>query len=59
MVEEKKVNWPGFIESDVVKFMIDNELEKLVIEDGRGNKAKLARQKNNEIKVESTSTTLL
>jgi hypothetical protein len=34
-------------------------LEKLSLEDGKGNKAKLSRQKENTIKVEYTSTTTL
>ncbi|MCX7749889.1 MAG: hypothetical protein N2645_23820 [Clostridia bacterium] len=57
--QNKKLNWAGFIETTVVNFFTENELEKLVVEDGRGNKAKLSRQKDNTIKVEYTSTTLI
>jgi hypothetical protein len=42
-----------------VNFFQENELEKLSVEDGKGNKAKLTRQKENTIKVEYTSTTTL
>ncbi|HEY9062054.1 MAG TPA: hypothetical protein VIO64_16340 [Pseudobacteroides sp.] len=56
---EKKQNWAGFVETTVVNFFVECKLEKLNIEDGRGNKAKLARQKDDTIKVEYTSTTTL
>lgn len=52
-------NWSAFVESDVVNFFNNFELEKMTLEDGRGNKAKLARTKDNEIKVEYTSSVLL
>jgi hypothetical protein len=57
--DKKKVNWAGFVETTIVNFFQENELEKLSLEDGRGNKAKLIRQKDNMIKVEYTSTTTL
>lgn len=57
--KNKKPNWAGFIETTVVNFFTENELEKLSVEDGNGNKAKLTRQKDNNIKVEYTSTTLI
>ncbi len=56
---ERKQNWAGFVETTVVNFFIDCKLEKLNIEDGKGNKAKLVRQKDDTIKVEYTSTTTL
>ena len=55
----KKVNWPAFIESEAVNFFNAHELEKMSIEDGNGNKAKLSRQKDDAIKVEYSSTTIL
>lgn len=57
--EDRKVNWAAFVESTVADFLADNSLEKMTIEDGKGNKAKLTRQKDNSIKVESTSTAVL
>ncbi len=56
---ERKQNWSAFVESTAVNFFIDCKLEKLNMEDGRGNKAKLVRQKDDTIKVEYTSTTTL
>ncbi|MCL1996690.1 MAG: hypothetical protein FWG63_10835 [Defluviitaleaceae bacterium] len=50
--------WSAFIESDVLNFFNTHGIEKLAIEDGGGNKAKLSRQKNDEVKVESSSTTI-
>lgn len=57
--ENKKINWAGFVETTIVNFFQENELEKLSLEDGKGNKAKLSKQKDNVIKVECTSTTTL
>lgn len=56
--KNKKFNWTGFIETTVVNFFQESELEKLTLEDGKGNKAKLSRQKDNTIKIESTSTSM-
>lgn len=57
--ENKRINWAGFVETTIVNFFQENELEKLSLEDGKGNKAKLSKQKDNVIKVEYTSTTTL
>jgi hypothetical protein len=57
--QNKKLNWAGFVETTIVNFFQENELEKLSLEDGKGNKAKLTKQKDNLIKVEYTSTTTL
>lgn len=60
--EKKKISqqqWAGFVESNVVKFFDEHRIEKLSIEDGNGNKAKLARTKDNGIKIEYSSTVLI
>lgn len=57
--QNNKKNWAGFVETTIVNFFQENELEKLSLEDGKGNKAKLSKQKDNVIKVEYTSTTTL
>lgn len=57
--QNKQINWAGFVETTIVNFFQENELEKLSLEDGKGNKAKLSKQKDNVIKVECTSTTTL
>ena len=60
--EKKKTNpqkWAGFIESTVVNFFDEHKIEKLAIEDGNGNKAKLSRTKDNGIKIEYSSTILM
>lgn len=57
--KKRKANWPAFVESDVVNFFNLHELEKMSMEDGSGNKAKLTRQKDDGIKVEYSSTTIL
>jgi len=51
--------WPAFVESNVVDFFMEFKLEKMSIEDGNGNKAKLSLTKDNGIKVEYSSTTIL
>ncbi len=55
--QEKKVNWSQFVESAVVDFFQAHDLEKLSVEDGNGNKAKLTKQKDSSLKVEYTTTT--
>ena len=60
--EKKKISpqqWAGFVESNVVNFIDEHKIEKLSIEDGNGNKAKLARTKDNGIKIEYSSTVLM
>lgn len=52
-------SWVGFVESDVVNFMTLNELEKMTIDDGTGNKAKLTRRKDGSVMVECTSSNVL
>lgn len=51
--------WAGFVESAVVNFFDEHKIEKLAIEDGSGNKAKLSRTKDNSIKIEYSSTVLI
>ena len=55
----RKVNWSAFVESDIVNFFNEHDLEKMAVEDGNGNKAKLSRQKDSNIKVEYSSTTII
>ena len=60
--EKKKISpqqWAGFVESNVVNFFDEHKIEKLSIEDGNENKAKLARTKDNGIKIEYSSTVLM
>lgn len=51
--------WSVFVESDVVNFFTANKVEKMTIEDGNGNKAKLSRTKDGGIKIDSTSSVIL
>ncbi|MGM9621759.1 MAG: hypothetical protein ACI3X2_00330 [Butyricicoccus porcorum] len=53
---ESRKNWASFVEREVADFFTGNKLEKMTIEDGNGNKAKLGRTKDGGIKVEYTST---
>ena len=60
--EKQKVSrgsWVGFVEGDVVNFMTHYDLEKMTLDDGEGNKAKLTRLKDNGVKVECTSSNIL
>ncbi len=57
--ERDRKSWVGFVESDVVTFMTLNDLEKMTIDDGSGNKAKLTRRKDNSVFVECTSSNVL
>lgn len=51
--------WADFVTADLVDFFTGNKLEKLTVEDSNGNKAKLSHTKDNEIKIESSSTTII
>lgn len=54
-----KKKWNDFVNSDLVNFFEQNKIEKLTVDDGNGNKAKLSRTKDNEIKIESSSITII
>ena len=51
--------WSGFVESTVVNFFDEYKIEKLSLEDGNGNKAKMSRTKDNGIKIEYSSTVIM
>lgn len=55
----KKIKWQSFVEADVANFFSGFKLEKMTLEDGNGNKAKLVKTKDGGIKVECTSTTTI
>ena len=52
-------NWVAFVESDVVNFLTLNGIEKMTIDDGEGNKAKLSRRKDGSVYVECTSSNVV
>lgn len=52
-------SWVGFVESDVVNFVQLNDIEKMTIDDGEGNKAKITRRKDGSFYVECTSASVL
>ena len=59
---EKKTDrrgWVGFVEGEVVNFMTFHEIEKMTLEDGMGNKARLTRLKDNAVRVECTSSSVV
>ena len=58
-VKRDRKNWVSFVESDVVNFLMLNEIEKMTIDDGSGNKAKLTRRKDGSVYVECTSSNVL
>ena len=57
--QRDRKNWVAFVESDVVNFLTLNEIEKMTIDDGCGNKAKLTRRKDGSVYVECTSSNVL
>lgn len=57
--EHEKIGWAAFVEGPVTNFFTENQLEKMTLEDGNGNKAKVSRTKDHGIKIEYTSTMLL
>ena len=52
-------NWVAFVESDAVNFLQLSDLEKMTLDDGEGNKAKLMRRKDGSVYVECTSSNVL
>lgn len=58
-VQRDRKSWVGFVESDVANFMQLNEIEKMTLDDGTGNKAKLSRRKDGSIFVECTSSNVV
>lgn len=52
-------SWVGFVESDVVNFVQLNDIEKMTLDDGEGNKAKITRRKDGSFYVECTSASVL
>jgi hypothetical protein len=57
--EQKRKKWSTFIEGEVVAFFEKYKIERLSLEDGNGNKAKLSRTKDNGIKTEYSSVVIL
>jgi len=51
--------WAEFVETVVVDFFSDHKLEKMSLEDDNGNKAKLARTRDNEVKLEYSTTKII
>lgn len=56
---EKRRKWSAFVEGPAADFFTGYKLEKMMIDDGSGNKAKFSRTKDEGIKVEYTSSVLL
>lgn len=55
----KRRQWSAFVEGPAADFFTGYKLEKMMIDDGNGNKAKFSRTKDEGIKVEYTSSVLL
>lgn len=55
----KRRKWSAFVEGPAADFFTGYKLEKMMIDDGSGNKAKFSRTKDEGIKVEYTSAVLL
>ncbi len=55
----KKQRWSQFVETTLADLFANCKLEKLSVEDGNGNKAKLSRTKDNGLKIEQSSTTII
>ena len=57
--QRDRKGWVGFVEGEVANFMQQHDLEKMTLDDGMGNKAKLTRRKDGSIFAESTSSSVL
>lgn len=52
--EQANRNFKGFVSMTLLNFFEDNKLENISIKTGSGNTAKIKRNKNGELKVETT-----
>lgn len=57
--EDRGLTWDAFVQGPAVQFFNANRMEKMTLDDGNGNKAKLTRLKDCGIRIESSSTTTL
>jgi len=57
--KRERKSWVAFVEGEVVNFMQYHGIEKMTLDDGMGNRAKLTKLKDNAIKVECTSSNVL
>lgn len=59
MGKKTKEEWHKFINSDVLNFLVANNLDKITVDDGCGQKATIRINKNGEYKVQITSSETL
>ena len=63
MEEDRKnqepLTWDAFVHGPVVDFFNQYKIEKLTIDNGNGDKAKLSKMKDCGIKIETSSTTTI
>lgn len=52
--EQTHRTFKGFVSGTLINFIENNKLEKIQVEDVNGNKAKIVRDKDNNLKVETT-----
>ena len=57
--KSKRLKWAEFAETTVLDFFDAHKLERIAVEDGDGNKAKLSRTKDNGVKIEYSSTVIM
>jgi flavin reductase (DIM6/NTAB) family NADH-FMN oxidoreductase RutF len=57
--DNRELTWDAFVQGPAVQFFNANRMEKMTLDDGNGNKAKLTRLKDCGIRIESSSTTTL
>jgi hypothetical protein len=57
--KKTKEEWYKFINSDVINFLVANNLDKITVDDGCGQKAVIRINKNGEYKIQITSSETL
>lgn len=57
--QRDRKGWVAFVEGEAVNFMTQHNMEKMTLDDGEGNKAKLTRRKDGSIYVECTSSSVM
>jgi len=59
MNNNNKANWEAFVSNEALEFFNSHELTKMSMATGEGGKATLTRQKDDSVKVEIASTSII
>ena len=58
-VVKSKEEWDSFVKSELVNFLVEHHIEKIIVDDGAGKKGVVKINSNGEYKVQITSNETL